>query len=84
MLRFDLRDMGESREAIDTTTSAVRMMMPDGRGLRRIRTGHAAGTHQDWSEAAGWDGRIGGRPPKLTAQQQTEIARMISRGRKSG
>jgi DNA invertase Pin-like site-specific DNA recombinase len=29
------------------------------------------------------EGRVGGRPPKLTPQQQTEIVRMISRGRKT-
>jgi DNA invertase Pin-like site-specific DNA recombinase len=34
-------------------------------------------------EAARRDGRIGGRRPKLTPQQQTEIVRMISRGRKT-
>jgi DNA invertase Pin-like site-specific DNA recombinase len=34
-------------------------------------------------ETARREGRIGGRPPKLTRQQQTEIVRMISRGRKT-
>jgi hypothetical protein len=34
-------------------------------------------------EAARRDGRIGGRRPKLSPQQQTEIVRMISRGRKT-
>ena len=29
------------------------------------------------------EGRVGGRPPKLTPQQQAEIVRMISRGRKT-
>jgi DNA invertase Pin-like site-specific DNA recombinase len=34
-------------------------------------------------ETARSEGRIGGRPPKLTRQQQTEIVRRISRGRKT-
>jgi DNA invertase Pin-like site-specific DNA recombinase len=34
-------------------------------------------------ETARREGRVGGRPPKLSRQQQTEIVRMISRGRKT-
>ncbi len=34
-------------------------------------------------EAARRDGRIGGRRPKLTPQQQAEIVRMVSRGSKT-
>jgi DNA invertase Pin-like site-specific DNA recombinase len=34
-------------------------------------------------DAARREGRIGGRPPKLTAQQRAEIRRMVSRGRKT-
>jgi DNA invertase Pin-like site-specific DNA recombinase len=34
-------------------------------------------------ETARRDGRIGGRLPKLTPQQQAEIARMVSRGSKT-
>jgi DNA invertase Pin-like site-specific DNA recombinase len=34
-------------------------------------------------EAVRRDGRIGGRRPKLTPQQQAEIVRMVSRGTKT-
>jgi DNA invertase Pin-like site-specific DNA recombinase len=34
-------------------------------------------------EAARRDGRIGGRRPKLTPQQQAEILRMVSKGNKT-
>ena len=34
-------------------------------------------------ETARREGRIGGRPPKLTREQQIEIVRMVSRGRKT-
>jgi DNA invertase Pin-like site-specific DNA recombinase len=34
-------------------------------------------------EAARREGRIGGRRPKLTLQQQAEIIRMVSRGNKT-
>jgi DNA invertase Pin-like site-specific DNA recombinase len=34
-------------------------------------------------EAARQEGRIGGRPPKLTSNQRTEIIRMVSRGSKT-
>ncbi len=71
-------------EAIDTTTPAGRMMMQMvgpfaafQRAMLRERT--KAGL-----DAGRRDGRIGGRPPKLSPQQQTEIVRMISRGGKTG
>ena len=35
-------------------------------------------------ERARREGRIGGRPPKLTPQQQSEIVRMISQREKDG
>ena len=67
-------------EAIDTTTPAGRMMMhmigafaEFERAMLRERT--KAGL-----EAARRQGRIGGRRPKLTPQQQAEITRMVSRG----
>ena len=34
-------------------------------------------------DAARQEGRIGGRPPKLTPQQQSEISKMVSKGRKT-
>jgi DNA invertase Pin-like site-specific DNA recombinase len=65
-------------EATDTTTPAGRMMMQMvgvfaefERAMLRERT--KAGL-----DAAGGEGRVGGRRPKLSSQQQTEIRKMVS------
>lgn len=70
-------------EAIDTTTAAGRMMMQMvgvfaefERAMLRERT--KAGL-----DAARAEGRIGGRRQKLTPQQQQEIIRIVSSGRKT-
>lgn len=70
-------------EAIDTTTHAGRMMMQIvgafaefERAMLRERT--TAGL-----DAAREVGRIGGRRPKLTEQQQSEIRKMVATGEKS-
>src|ERR1017187_10361092 len=70
-------------EAIDTTTPAGRMMMQMvgvfaefERAMLRERT--KAGL-----ESARREGRIGGRRPKLSPQQQAEIRRMVSTGDKT-
>jgi len=70
-------------EAIDTTIPAGRMMMQMvgafaefERAMLRERT--TAGL-----DAARRDGRIGGRRPKLTPQQQSEIQKMVSKGDKT-
>src|SRR6266852_1680383 len=68
-------------EAIDTTTPAMMMQMVGSfaefeRAMLRERA-------RIGLETARREGRVGGRPSKLTRQQQTEIVRMISRGRKT-
>lgn len=70
-------------EAIDTTTPAGRMMMQMvgafaefGRAMLRERT--KAGL-----ESARQNGRIGGRRPKLSREQQAEITRMVFSGEKT-
>src|SRR5438445_3117671 len=70
-------------EAIDTTTPAGRMMMQMvgtfaefERAMLRERT--KAGL-----DSARREGRIGGRRPKLTPQQQAEIRKMVSKGHKT-
>ena len=70
-------------EAIDTTTPAGRMMMQMvgafaefERAMRKERT-HAG------LEAARKEGRIGGRPPKLKAQQRLEIVKLVTNGKKT-
>ena len=70
-------------EAIDTTTAAGRMMMQMvgafaefERAMLRERTKAGLDTARE-------EGRIGGRRPKLTKQQQSEIQKMVARGDKS-
>ena len=70
-------------EAIDTTTAAGRMMMQMvgvfaefERAMLRERT-------QAGLASARRAGRIGGRRPKLSLQQQEEIARMVQRGERT-
>ena len=71
-------------EAIDTTTPAGRMMMQMvgsfaefERAMLRERTQHGL-------EVARREGRVGGRRPKLTPQQQREIVELVMSGRKTG
>ena len=71
-------------ESIDTTTAAGRMLMQMlgsfaeyERAMVKERT--AAGL-----AAARAEGRVGGRRPKLTAQQRTDIVENVRSGRRSG
>lgn len=70
-------------EAIDTATPAGRMMMQMVGAFAEFERAMLRERTKAGLEAARRDGRIGGRPAKLTAQQRTEIVRMISRGRKT-
>src|SRR5437899_4592848 len=69
-------------EAIDTTTAAGRMMQMVGafaefeKSMLKERT-------KVGLDAARQEGRIGGRRPKLSPQQQAEIRKMVSKGRKT-
>lgn len=70
-------------ETIDTTTPAGRMMMhivgsfaEFERAMLRERTLHGL-------QAARKAGRVGGRRPKLTPEQQTEIVRMVTSNHKT-
>jgi hypothetical protein len=70
-------------EAIDTTTPAGRMMMQMigsfaefERAMLRERTRAGLASARD-------EGRIGGRRPKLLPQQQTEVLKMVTRGKKT-
>lgn len=70
-------------EAIDTTTPAGRMMMQMAGTFAEfaramLKEGTKAGL-----DAAREEGRIGGRRPKLTPQQQVEIRKMVSKGDKT-
>src|SRR6266851_4644359 len=70
-------------EAIDTTTPAGRMMMQMVGSFAEFERAMLRERTRIGLETARREGRVGGRPPKLTRQQQTEIVRMISRGRKT-
>ncbi|HXR34958.1 MAG TPA: recombinase family protein [Candidatus Binataceae bacterium] len=70
-------------EAIDTTTPAGRMMMQMVGAFAEFERAMLRERTKTGLEAARRDGRIGGRRPKLTPQQQAEILRMVSKGNKT-
>jgi DNA invertase Pin-like site-specific DNA recombinase len=70
-------------EAIDTTTPAGRMMMQMVGSFAEFERAMLRERTRAGLEAARRDGRIGGRRPKLTAQQQAEIIRMVLRSDKT-
>ena len=70
-------------EAIDTTTPAGRMMMQMVGAFAEFERAMLKERTKAGLEAARQNGRIGGRRSKLSAQQQTEIMRMVSRGNKT-
>ena len=70
-------------EAIDTTTPAGRMMMQMVGAFAEFERAMLRERTKAGLEAARREGRIGGRRPKLTLQQQAEIIRMVSRGNKT-
>src|SRR5450631_3179469 len=70
-------------EAIDTTTPAGRMMMQMVGAFAEFERAMLKERTHAGLEAARKEGRIGGRPPKLKAQQQLEIRKMVSKGTKT-
>jgi DNA invertase Pin-like site-specific DNA recombinase len=70
-------------EAIDTTTPAGRMMMQMVGAFAEFERAMLRERTKAGLDAAREEGRIGGRRPKLTAQQQSEIQKMVSKGDKS-
>ena len=70
-------------EHIDTTTPAGRMMMQMiGSFAEFERAMLRERTRAGW-ESARDEGRIGGRRPKLLPQQQTEVVKMVTQGKKT-
>ena len=67
-------------EAIDTTTPAGRMMMQMVGAFAEFERAMLRERTKAGLDAARREGRIGGRRPKLSPQQQAEIRRMVSRG----
>jgi DNA invertase Pin-like site-specific DNA recombinase len=70
-------------ESIDTTTSAGRMMMQMLGAFSEFERAMLRERTKAGLDAARREGRIGGRRPKLSLEQQAEITRMVSRGDKS-
>ncbi len=70
-------------EAIDTTTPAGRMMMQMVGAFAEFERAMLRERTKAGLDAARLEGRVGGRRPKLTPQQQTEIIRMVSKGDKT-
>jgi DNA invertase Pin-like site-specific DNA recombinase len=71
-------------EAIDTGTPAGRMMMQIVGSFAEFERAMLRERTKKGLDAARKEGRIGGRRPKLTAQQQNEIVSMVTSGNKSG
>ena len=70
-------------EAIDTTTAVGRMMMQMVGSFAEFERAMLRERTKIGLEAARQEGRIGGRRPKLTPQQQSEIKKMVSKGQKT-
>ena len=70
-------------EAIDTTTPAGRMMMQMIGAFAEFERMMLRERTKAGLDSARREGRVGGRPPKLSPQQQAEIVRMVSKGRKT-
>jgi DNA invertase Pin-like site-specific DNA recombinase len=70
-------------EAIDTTTPAGRIMMQMVGAFAEFERAMLRERTRAGLDAARLQGRIGGRRPKLSAQQQSEIRRIVSKGEKT-
>jgi DNA invertase Pin-like site-specific DNA recombinase len=70
-------------EAIDTTTPAGRMMMQMVGSFAEFERAMLRERTKAGLDAARAEGRIGGRRPKLTPQQQKEIIRLVAKSRKT-
>ena len=70
-------------EAIDTTTPAGRMMMQMVGSFAEFERAMLRERTRAGLESARDEGRIGGRRPKLLPQQQTEVLKMVTQGKKT-
>jgi len=70
-------------EAIDTTTPAGRMMMQMVGAFAEFERAMLRERTKAGLDSARLEGRVGGRRPKLSPQQQAEITRMVCRGEKT-
>ncbi len=70
-------------EAIDTTTPAGRMMMQMVGSFAEFERAMLKERTMIGLVAARKEGRIGGRPQKLKPQQQKEIIKLVTKGKKT-
>jgi DNA invertase Pin-like site-specific DNA recombinase len=71
-------------ESIDTSTAAGRMMMQIVGSFAEFERAMLRERTRSGLDAARKEGRIGGRRPKLTKQQQEEVVSLVTSGRKTG
>jgi DNA invertase Pin-like site-specific DNA recombinase len=77
-------DFQSLTEAIDTGTPAGRMMMQIVGSFAEFERAMLRERTRTGLDAARQEGRIGGRRPKLTTQQQKEVIDLVKSGRKTG
>ena len=77
-------DFQSLAEAIDTATPAGRMMMQIVGSFAEFERAMLRERTRNGLDAARKDGGVGGRRPKLTPQQQTEIVALVTSGQKTG
>lgn len=71
-------------ESIDTSTPAGRMMMQIVGSFAEFERAMLKERTKAGLELARKEGRVGGRRPKLTPQQQKEIVSLVTSGKKTG
>ena len=76
-------DFQSLTEAIDTTTPGGRLMMQIVGSFAEFERAMLRERTRSGLNAARKEGRIGGRRPKLTSQQQQEIVSLITSGQKT-
>ncbi len=77
-------DFQSLTEAIDTATPAGRMMMQIVGSFAEFERAMLRERTRTGLEAARLEGRVGGRRPKLSPQQQKEVIDLVQSGRKTG
>jgi DNA invertase Pin-like site-specific DNA recombinase len=77
-------DFQSLTESIDTSTAAGRMMMQIVGSFAEFERAMLRERTKNGLEAARQEGRVGGRRPKLTPQQQKEIITFVTSGQKTG
>jgi DNA invertase Pin-like site-specific DNA recombinase len=71
-------------ESIDTSAPAGRMMMQIVGSFAEFERAMLRERTKNGLDAARKEGRVGGRRPKLTKQQQDEIVSLVTSGKKTG